>query len=64
MRLRIADFQKVAETGIGAFTPANDKAIRIRKRAMALQTNPVIHWILSRVRKHLPIIPQRERPIA
>jgi len=63
MRPRIAEFQKSAETGIGVFTPASDKAIRIRKRVMALLTNPVVRWIFSRMGKLLPAMQQRERPI-
>ena len=63
MRPRIANFQKTAEIGIGVFTPASEKAIRTRKRAMALPTNPVIRWIFSRIGKHLPAMRQRERPI-
>lgn len=63
MRPRITDFQKSAELGIGVFTPANDKAIRTRKRAMSLMTNPIIRWVFSRLGKHLPVMKQRERPI-
>lgn len=63
MRPRIAEFQKSAEIGIGVFTPANDKAIRIRKRAMSLLTNPIVRWVFSRLGKFLPAMQQRERPI-
>lgn len=64
MRPRVAAFQKAAGTGIGVFTPASDKAIRIRKRAMSLLTKPVVRWLFSRLGKHLPVMQQRERAIA
>lgn len=64
MRPRIAEFQKSAETGIGVFTPVNDKAIRIRKRAMSLLTNPAVRWVFSHLGKYLPMMQQRERPIS
>ncbi len=64
MRPRIMQFQKSAETGIGVFTPSSDKAIRIRKRAMSLMTHPVVRWLFARVGKFLPVMQQRERPIA
>ncbi len=63
MRPRIAEFQKSVETGIGVFTPASDKAIRIRKRAMSLLTTPLVRWLFSRFGKFLPMMQQRERPI-
>ncbi len=63
MRPRVAEFQKSAGTGIGVFTPASDKAIRVRKRAMSLLTNPVVRWVFSRLGKHLPVMQQRERAI-
>ncbi|GEM_PF-5052925 len=38
--------------------------IRIRKRAMSLMTHPVVRWLFARVGKFLPVMQQRERPIA
>lgn len=64
MRPRVSSFQKFAMTGVGVFTPASTDAIRIRKRAMVLLTYPVIRWLFSRLGKFLPIMQQRQRPIA
>lgn len=63
MRPRVAQFQKSAEVGIGVFTPGNEKAIRIRKRAMSLLTNPIVRWGFSHMGKYIPAMQQRERPI-
>lgn len=63
MRPRIAEFQALGETGIRVFTPADEKAIDARKRAMSRLANPVLRRVFSTFGQFLPAMRKRERPI-
>ncbi|WP_435112217.1 hypothetical protein [Nocardiopsis synnemataformans] len=63
MRPRITEFLEYDKLGIGVFTPKDEKALRVRKRAMTLLNTPVIKSLFARFGRYLPPMQSRERAI-